>query len=137
MNLIKVNTMPSIFNRMDSMVDGFFNNNGNVHTRHPKYNVIENEKDYSVLMEIPGIDKENILIECDNDVLTISSKKEYSENSEAHFNRFESLELNKSFYLPEDIDTKKIGAELKNGILEIMIPRKTPIKTKTKKITIK
>ena len=137
MNLIKVNTMPSIFNTMDSMIDGFFNSNGYVHTRRPKYNVIENEKDYSVLMEIPGIDKEDISIECDNDVLTILSKKEYSEGPETHFTRFENLEVNKSFYLPEDIDAKKIDAQLKNGILEITIPRKTPIKTKAKKITIK
>ena len=35
------------------------------------------------------------------------------------------------------IDSKKINAQLKNGILEIVIPRKTPIKTKAKKITIK
>ena len=137
MNLIKVNAMPSIFNRMDSVIDGFFNNSGYTYTRHPKYNVIDNEKEYSVLMEIPGIDKKDISVECDNDVLTISSNKEYSDDSNAHFNRLESLEVNKSFYLPEDIDAKKIDAELKNGILEITIPRKTPIKTKAKKITIK
>ena len=137
MNLIKVNTMPSIFNRMDNIIDGFFNNSGHVYTRRPKYNVIENEKDYSVLMEIPGIDKEDISIECENDMLTISSKRECSESSDQNFNRFENLEVNKSFYLPEDIDSNKIGAELKNGILEITIPRKTPIKTKAKKITIK
>ena len=137
MNLIKVNTVPSIFNRMDSVIDGFFNNNGYVHIRRPKYNVIENEKDYSVLMEIPGIDKKDISVECDNDVLTISNNKEYGKDSDAHFNRFESLEINKSFYLPEDVDTKKIDAQLKNGILEITIPRKTPIKTKVKKIAIK
>ena len=45
MNLIKVNAMPSIFNRMDNIIDGFFNNSGYVYTRRPKYNVIENEKD--------------------------------------------------------------------------------------------
>ena len=137
MNLIKVNTMPSIFNRMDNIIDGFFNNCGYAYTRRPKYNVIENEKDYSVLMEIPGIDKKDVSIECDNDVLTISNSKEYSEDSDTHFNRFESLEINKSFYLPEDVDAKKIAAQLKNGILEITIPRKIPIKTKVKKIAIK
>ena len=137
MNLIKVNAMPSIFNRMDNIIDGFFNSNRYVHTRRPKYNVIENEKDYSVLMEIPGIDKKDISVECDNDVLTISSYKEYSEDSNAHFNRLESLEVNKSFYLPEDIDAKKIDAQLKNGILEIKIPRKAEVKTKAIKIAIK
>jgi len=137
MNLIKVNTVPSIFNRTDNMIDGFFDNYGYDQVRSPKWNVIENEKDYTVLMEIPGFDRQDILIEHKDDVLTISGKNEYSESSEGYFNSFENLEINKSFYLPEDVETKKIEANLKNGILAITIPRKTPIKTKAKKITIK
>ena len=88
-------------------------------------------------MEIPGIEKEDISVECDNDMLIISNKKESEEGSNARFDSFTNLEIDKSFYLPDDIDSKKISAQLKNGILEIVIPRKTPIKTKAKKITIK
>ena len=137
MNLIKVNTVPSIFNRMDNIIDGFFDNYGYDQVRSPKCNVIENEKEYIVAMEIPGFNRKDISIEHKDDVLTISGKNEYSENSEGYFNSFENLEINKSFYLPEDVEIKKIEANLKNGILVITIPRKTPIKTKAKKITIK
>ena len=137
MNLIKLNAMPSIFNTMDGVIDGLFNNHGYARSRNPKYNVIENEKDYSIFMEIPGIEKEDLSVECDNDMLTISNKKENEEGSNARFNSFTNLEIDKSFYLPDDIDSKKINAQLKNGILEIVIPRKTPIKAKAKKITIK
>ena len=137
MNLIKVNTVPSIFNRMDNIIDGFFDNYGYDQVRNPKCNVIENEKEYIVAMEIPGFSRKDISIEHKDDVLTISGKNEYSENSEGYFNSFENLEINKSFYLPEDVEIKKIEANLKNGILVITIPRKTPIKTKAKKITIK
>tara|TARA_B100001123_G_scaffold384725_1_gene457715 strand:- start:99 stop:512 length:414 start_codon:yes stop_codon:yes gene_type:complete len=137
MNLIKVNAMPSIFNRMDNIVDGFFDNYRYDQVRSPKCNVIENEKEYIVAMEIPGFNRQDISIEHKDDVLSISGKNEYSENSDGYFNSFENLEINKSFYLPEDVETKKIEANLKNGILVITIPRKTPIKTKAKKITIK
>ena len=137
MNLIKVNAMPSIFNTMDGVVDGLFNNHGYARSRDMKYNVVENEKNYSVFMEIPGIEKEDISVECDNDTLIISNKRECGEDSEIRFNSFTNLEIDKAFYLPEDIDSKKISAQLKNGILEITIPRKTPIKTKAKKIAIK
>ena len=137
MNLIKVNTMPSIFNRMDNMIDGFFDNYRYDQVRSPKCSVIENEKEYIVAMEIPGFSRQDVSVEHKDDVLTISGKNEYSENSEGYFNSFENLEINKSFYLPEDVEIKKIEANLKNGILVITIPRKTPIKTKAKKITIK
>ena len=137
MNLIKVNAMPSIFNTMDGVVDGLFNSHGYTRSKNPKYNVIENEKNYSVFMEIPGVEKDTISIECDNDILTVSNKEEYGEDSKVRFNSFTNLEIDKSFCLPEDIDSKKISAQLKNGILEITIPRKTPIKIKAKKITIK
>ena len=137
MNLIKVNTVPSIFNRMDNIIDGFFNDYRHDQVRSPKYNVIENEKEYVVAMEIPGFKKEDISIEHKDDILTISGKNDYSKNSEGYFNSFENLEINKSFYLPEDVETKTIDANLKNGILAITIPRKTPIKTKAKKITVK
>ena len=136
MNLIKVNTVPSIFNRMDNIIDGFFNDYRYDQVRSPKYNVIENEKEYVVAMEIPGFKKEDISIEHKDDILTISGKNDYSKNSEGYFNSFENLEINKSFYLPEDVETKTIDANLKNGILAITIPRKTPITTKAKKITV-
>ena len=137
MNLIKVNTMPTIFNRMDDIIDGFVDSYRYDQARIPKYNVIENEKEYIVAMEIPGFEKEDVSIEHKDDILKISGTSKYSEKSERYFNSFENLEINKSFYLPEDVETKKIDANLKNGILAITIPRKTPIKTKAKKITIK
>ena len=62
MNLIKVNALPSIFNTMDGVVDSLFNNHGYARSRDVKYNVIENEKNYSVFMEIPGIEKEDISV---------------------------------------------------------------------------
>tara|TARA_B100000427_G_scaffold319891_1_gene318658 strand:+ start:208 stop:621 length:414 start_codon:yes stop_codon:yes gene_type:complete len=137
MNLIKVNTMPAIFNTMDDIIDGFVDSYRYDQARIPKYNVIENEKEYIVTVEIPGFEKEDVSIEHKDDILTISGTSKYSEKSERYFNSFENLEINKSFYLPEDVETKKIDANLKNGILAITIPRKTPIKTKAKKITIK
>ena len=137
MNLIKVNTVPSIFNRMDSVIDGFFNNSGYINSRRAKCNVIENDNAYSIQMEIPGIEKEDVLIECENEMLNISSVIKEDEKSNDQFNRFDVIDINRSFYLPDDVDAKKIDAQLKNGILEITIPRKALVKTKAKKITIK
>ena len=137
MNLIKVNTVPSIFNRMDSVIDGFFNNSGHIYARRAKCGINENDNAYSIQMEIPGIEKEDVLIECENEMLNISRVIKKDEKPNEQFNRFDVIDINRSFYLPDDVDAKKIDAQLKNGILEITIPRKALIKTKAKKITIK
>ena len=94
MNLIKVNTMPTIFNRMDDIIDGFVDSYRYNQARVPKYNVIENEKEYIVAMEIPGFEKEDVSIEHKDDILTISGTSKYSEKSERYFNSFENLEIN-------------------------------------------
>ena len=137
MNLIKVNTVPSIFNRMDSVIDGFFNNSSYINSRRAKCSISENDNAYSIHMEIPGIEKEDVLIECENEMLNISSVIKEDEKPNEQFNRFDVIDINRSFYLPDDVDAKKIDAQLKNGILEITIPRKALIKTKAKKITVK
>ena len=63
MNLIKVNTVPSIFNRMDSVIDDFFNNSSYINSRRAKCSINENDNAYSIQMEIPGIEKEDVLID--------------------------------------------------------------------------
>ena len=136
MNLIKVNTIPSIFNRMDTMFDGFLNNHNYNQAWSPKYDVIENEKDYVILMEVPGIDKKDLKIEVEQDTLIIGSENK-DNKSVTYYEEFCDISFTKSFYLPEDVESSKINAELKNGILEVKIPRNIPVKVKPKKITIK
>ena len=137
MNLIKVNTIPSIFNRMDTMFDGFLNNHNYNQAWSPKYDVIENEKDYVILMEVPGIDKKNLKIEVNQDALIIASDNKDAKSVNSYYEEFCDISFTKSFYLPEDVESSKINAELKNGILEVKIPRNIPVKVKPKKITIK
>ena len=136
MNLIKVNTIPSIFNRVDTIFDGFLNSHNYNQVWSPKYDVIENEKDYVILMEVPGIDKKDLKIEIDQDALIIGSDNK-DDKSVTYYEEFCDISFTKSFYLPEDVESSKINAELKNGILEVKIPRNMPVKVRPKKITIK
>ena len=135
MNLIKVNTMPSIFNRMDNIIDGFLNTyNDSVWS--PRYDVSEDDKEYVISMDVPGIEKKDINIESQDQMLTISGKRDLK-NNQSYYNSIDYGEFNKNFNLPEDANDKNIAAQLNSGVLEITIPRKTRIKTKAKKIAIK
>ena len=135
MNLIKVNTMPSIFNRMDNMIDGLLNTyNDSVWS--PRYDVLEDDKEYVISMDVPGIEKKDLNIESQDQMLTISGKRDLK-NTQSYYNSIDCRKFNKNFNLPEDANDKNIAAQLNSGVLEITIPRKTQIKTKAKKISIK
>jgi len=136
MNLIKVNTVPTIFNRMDNIIDSFFSNHAyNKDVWTPNYDIDHSINEYKILMEVPGIKKGNVNIEHQDKMLTVSGKKESKDDG--NFSNFQYREFEKEFNLPEDVIEKDISAHLENGILEIKIPRKAEVKTKAKKVTIK
>ncbi len=135
MNLIKVNRMPSILNTVDGIIDGLFNNHQyilNMWT--PNYDITSDNDKYIIEMEVPGIKKSEIAIEAQDQLIKISAKKD---NEKSGYSNASSREFEKEFNLPDDAVDKSISANLKNGILEIRIPRKTEVKTKAIKIAIK
>ena len=135
MNLIKVNRIPSILNTVDGLIDGLFNNYpNNLNIWVPNYDITSDGDKYIIEMEVPGIKKSEIDIEIQDQVIKISAKKDVENNSQSNIS---SREFEKEFNLPDDAVWKNISANLKNGILEIKIPRKTEVKTKAIKIAVK
>ena len=135
MNLIKVNRIPSIFDTVDGIFDGLFNNYPyNLNIRIPNYDIASDNDKYIIEMEVPGIKKSEISIEAQDQIIKISAKKDSGKDT--HLNT-SSREFKKEFNLPDDAVEKNISANLKNGILEIKIPRKAEVKTKAINIAIK
>jgi HSP20 family protein len=106
----------------------------------PSLDIASDEKEYSVKIELPGIDKNNISIEYANNTLKIKGEKHHEEEEqnkdfyriERSYGRFERI-----LDLPEDSDADNITSQYKNGVLSISIPRKMLPKADTKKIEIK
>lgn len=111
-------------------LDDFFDNFDN--TNNMKCDIYEKEGDYHIEIDIPGYDKNDIKIECDNGYLTVTAEKETSEeeNDKRFIRRERSYgKYQRSFYLGE-INTDNIKAEFKQGILKITVPK---IQLETKK----
>ena len=135
MNLIKVNTMPSMLSEMDSVIDSLFRGySKNLGIKELNYDIDSDSDKYIIQMEVPGIKKSEIDIEARDQVIKISAKKDINEDN---LSSFSSRAFEKEFDLPDDVIEKNISANLKNGILEIRIPRKAEVKTKAIKIAIK
>lgn len=142
-NLMKRNDrnglFPAIFNRYWD--DDFFNNFMGADL--PAVNVKENKKEFKLEISAPGFEKDDIALNVENNVLTISAKKEMKneekgEDEKVLRQEFTSSSFYRSFTLPENIDTEHISAKEKNGVLKISLPKmeKAP-EDKKKKIEIK
>jgi HSP20 family protein len=106
----------------------------------PAVNVREDDKNYILEVAIPGIDKKDLKIDVNEDVLTISSEnKSESEESKDGYKRkeFSYSAFSRSFYVPENVNREEIEANYKDGILTVALPKQEEEKNKiTRKIEI-
>jgi HSP20 family protein len=105
----------------------------------PSVNTREGKEAYHIDVDLPGINKEDVEINVDKNVLTISGKREVKEEvKEENYYRVESSygTFSRSFTLPEKVDIENIRAASDNGVLEIIIPKLTVLTDTTKKIEI-
>lgn len=120
--------------------DDFFPVVSNRNTSMPAVNIREDEKRFTLELAVPGIDKKDLKIDINEDVITISSehKEEKEENSDDFKRReFSYSSFCRSFYLPENVTKEKIDASYKDGILTVILPKQEEEKTKlTRQIKI-
>lgn len=106
----------------------------------PAVNTREGSDAYHVDVDLPGVKKEDISIDVENNVLTISGKRETkSEVKEQDYYKIESSygKFQRSFTLPEKVDVENIRAVTQDGVLEVVIPKLQIAQNPTKKIEIK
>lgn len=108
--------------------------------QHMKCDIYEKDGNYHIEMDVPGFDKKDISIEANDGYLTITAEKnseDEEKNGNKNYIRRERVygKVERSFYLG-DLDQDKIDAEFKNGILNIVVPKKEETSNK-KRIEIK
>ena len=116
----------------DQLFDTFFGNagrtaNGNSLMRAPETDVIETEREIRVVTEMPGLKRENIELDVENNVLTIRGEKR-EQRTEGEQGRWHLAErrygtFTRSFVLPRDVDAENIQAAFNDGVLTVTIPK--------------
>jgi HSP20 family protein len=102
-------------------------------TSMPAVNIKEDEKRFTLDLAVPGIDKKDLRIEINEDVVTISSEQKVEkEETRDDFKRreFSYTSFCRSFYLPENVNKEKIEANYKDGILSVVLPKDEEEKAK-------
>ncbi len=103
----------------------------------PAVNIKENEMGYLLELAIPGKNRNDFNVEVDKDVLTISMEtKTENEKTDEKYTRkeFSYTSFKRSFTLPETVDSEKIKASYKDGILSFDLPKKEEALPKPKRM---
>jgi len=117
------------FNDMQSWWEG----TGELGAWSPDVNVYDKENEIVVEAEMPGMKKEDIDVSVQDHTLTLSGeRKEETETKDKHFYRRERVEGSflRSIGLPTNVDSAKIDASYKDGVLTLTIPKAEEAKTK-------
>lgn len=102
-------------------------------------NIKENENEYVVELSAPGLKKEDVKIEIENDVLRISSDVEDTkeENNNGYYRKeFYKSSFQRNFTLPENVKKEDISASMTDGILNVIIPKMKEEEKKPESIQI-
>ena len=95
---------------------------------YPKVNVYEYDDRIGIIAEIPGLDKENVSVEVEEKVLTISGDKHGVEDEGAKCitRELKHSSFKRSFNLGDHLDGDNVSATFKDGMLSISVPKIEP-----------
>jgi len=106
---------------------------------YPKVNVYEHDDRIGIIAEIPGLDKENVSVEVEEKVLTISGDKHGVEDEGAKCitRELKHSSFKRSFNLGDHLDGDNVSATFKDGMLSISVPKTEPELPKKNVVKIK
>lgn len=116
-----------------------------VSTWRPAIEVKQTDKDYKVKVQLPGVKKDDINVELDNDFMTITAeieeererKDEEDKNAKYHTCEFRYGKYQRTISFDKPVKSDNAQAEYKNGILTIVLPKQETENIKAKKLEIK
>ncbi len=91
----------------------------------PACDIIENSDEFDVRIDLSGMDKEEIDLKVTENVLSVKGERKTVEGKEPRYIRRERKTgfFSRSFVLPEDVDTERIQARFRDGVLSIEVPK--------------
>lgn len=99
----------------------------------PTADIYESGDALTVILEMPGVEKNNIEVRVENDVLKVEGKLDLSKYKglQPLYTEYNIGHYARSFQLSSKIDQAKIGAELKDGVLSLTLPKVEEAKPRT------
>ena len=93
--------------------------------------IYEEDKGLYMMVDLPGVDQDGLKLSVEEGVLTIEGHVKQPENKDYLVREFEPVNFYRQFELSEAVDQEGINAELKNGVLNIFLPRAKAVQPRT------
>ena len=106
----------------------------------PAVDVFETENELVLKADVPEVQMKDINIEFENGTLTIKEQRNFENEKKAKgYHRIERSygSFARYFSVPDTVDPEKVGAEYKNGVLTVTLPKKELAKPRTVKVEVK
>jgi HSP20 family protein len=137
-----VRELTSLQSEMNRLFNSFFDaptgvGNGPSRRWVPAMDLVEADDHFVLKADLPGLDEQNVAIEVEGDVLTVSGeRKEEHERTGEGFHRIERSfgSFRRSLTLPEGVDPEAVTASVDKGVLEVRIPK--PEERKPRRVAI-
>lgn len=132
--LIRDPYLAAPFRLMDELLRGSAGNGNRVSGFTPPVDVHETEEEYLVKIDLPGVKSEDVNVEVNDNVLSISGSRVADETGTAQLVERPYGTFTRTLTVPQGVDSDSIEAGYHDGVLELRIPK--PAERKPKKITI-
>ena len=102
----------------------------------PTTDIFETEQALTVLLEMPGVERDNVDINVDNDILTIAGRIDFSkyQGLQPVYTEYNIGHYSRSFQLSSKIDQGKISAEINDGLVTVVLPKAEAAKPRKIKV---
>ena len=106
----------------------------------PRCDILERKDDYVIYAEIPGVPREQVKVQYENGLLTLSGEKKIHEKHDGE--RFYKLErtcglFSRSFRIGDEIDSENIKAKFEDGVLAVFLPKTVKAKGRAIDVQVK
>lgn len=117
------NRFDNIFNEFDRTVS--YGPDWSVVSNYPRTNLYDKGEHFELVAEVPGLAKEDLDVKIQGNYLEIGGKREVKtpEGFRVHRSERGSASFTRSLTLPSDVDSTKVSATLKDGILVLSLPK--------------
>ncbi len=126
---------------IDNLVNQFWGDyaNRNGQGWFPKVDIAENESNFVLSAELPGMNREDIQVSLEDGVLTVSGERKFEEEKEGknYLHRERTYgRFTRSFQMGKNVQADKISASYKDGVLHITLPKAEEVKPRQIEVTV-
>jgi HSP20 family protein len=96
----------------------------------PPVDIYESADGLTVVADLPGVQKDDLSIEVEDNILTIQARAHHEMEGEPIYREFDLVSFFRQFQLSNQVDTAKITAAFRNGVLKLTLPKAERAKPK-------